>query len=188
MILAQSIPQEDVMKKSLIALALVASLAFAQEAAKKPEAKKSEAKMEMKGKSGDNMAMHDAFKSAGSLQWGAPPPGIPAGAQAAVMSGDPTKPGLFVVRLKAPAGAKIMPHWHPSDENVTLISGDFAVGMGDKLDEAAAHKMAPGDFVYLKAREHHYAIARTESVVEIAAMGPFKITYVNPSDDPRNKK
>lgn len=175
------------MKKLLIVLALVASLAVAQEM-KKQDAKKSETKSEMKAKDMGNMSMHDAFKSSGSLQWGPPPPGIPAGAQAAVLFGDPSKGGLFIVRLKAPAGAKIMPHWHPTGENVTLISGDFAVGMGDKLDEAAAHKMAAGDFVSLKAREHHYAIALTESVVQIQAMGPFQITYVNPSDDPRNQK
>lgn len=175
------------MKKGLIIVAVIASLAVAQEM-KKQDAKKSEVKTEMKAKGTDKMSMHDAFKAAGSLQWGPPPPGIPSGAQAAVLSGDPTKPGLFVVRLKAPAGAKIMPHWHPTDENVTLISGDFAIGMGDKLDDAAAHKMAAGDFVNLKAREHHYAMATTDSVVQISAMGPFQITYVNPSDDPRRKK
>lgn len=175
------------MKRVLIILAVIASLAVAQEM-KKQEAKKSEAKAEMKVAGSGKVSMQDAFKSAGSLTWGPPPPGIPSGAQAAVLSGDPTKAGHFIVRLKAPAGAKIMPHWHPTDENVTLISGDFSIGMGDKLDEAAAHRMAPGDFVNLKAREHHYGIAKTESVVQIEAMGPFQITYVNPNDDPRNKK
>jgi quercetin dioxygenase-like cupin family protein len=174
------------MKKSLIMIAIIASLAIAQET-KKHDSQKSGVKSEQ-GKSTEKAPSHSGFQAAASLQWGAPPPGIPEGAQAAVLSGDPTKPGAFTVRLKAPAGAKIMPHWHPTDENVTVISGDFAIGMGDKLDEASAHKMAPGDFVSLKAREHHYAIARTEAVVQIEGRGPFQITYVNPSDDPRNKK
>lgn len=168
------------MKKILIVFAVIASLAVAQEM-NTQDAKKSASKTQAMGHKSE-------FKASGSLEWGPPPPGIPAAAQAAVLMGDPTKAEHFIVRLKAPAGAKIMPHWHPTDENVTVISGDFAIGMGDKLDEAAAHKMAPGDFVSLKAHGHHYAIARTESVVQIEAMGPFQITYVNPSDDPRSKK
>ncbi|HUS18353.1 MAG TPA: cupin domain-containing protein [Terriglobales bacterium] len=177
------------MKKYLIAITLIASLAVAQEPMKKQDAKKSESKSEMKGKTMDHMSMsgHE-FKSASGLQWGPAPPGIPAGAQAAVLSGDPTKGGMFTIRLKAPAGAKIMPHWHPTDENVTIISGSFSVGMGDKMDEAAAHKMSAGDFVSLKAKQRHYAIANTEAVVQIEAKGPFQITYVNPNDDPRNSK
>lgn len=177
------------MKKALIVLTLVASLAAAQEATKKQDAKKSEAKHAMKDKSMEKMAMpaHD-FKSASGLQWGPAPPGLPAGAQVAVLSGDPTKPGPFTIRLKTPAGAKIAPHWHPSDERLTIISGDFYVGMGDKMDEAATHKMSPGDYVGLKAHQNHYGFTKSEMVVQIDSNGPFQITYVNPSDDPRNKK
>ncbi|HUR37182.1 MAG TPA: cupin domain-containing protein [Terriglobales bacterium] len=177
------------MNKFLIVVMLTACLAVAQSADKKQDAAKPTAKMAMKGKDMQKSAMsgHE-FQSANELQWGPAPAGLPEGAQVAVLAGDPGNPGRFTIRLKSPAGAKIMPHWHPADESVTLISGDFSVGMGDKMDEAGAHKMSAGDFVSLKARQHHYAIANTETVVQIESTGPFKITYVNPNDDPRNAK
>lgn len=73
------------------------------------------------------------------LKWGPVPPALPPGAQLAVLAGDPSKAGLFTLRLKAPDGYKIMPHWHPTDENVTVLQGNFAMGIGEKFDEAAAH-------------------------------------------------
>ena len=68
--------------------------------------------------------------NAADLKWGPAPPGLPAAVQATVLDGDPTKPGLFTVRLKAPDGTQIMPHWHPADEHVTVLSGALMVGMG----------------------------------------------------------
>ncbi len=75
--------------------------------------------------------------NAADLKWGPAPPGLPAAVQATVLDGDPTKPGLFTVRLKAPDGTQIMPHWHPADEHVTVLSGALMVGMGQKWDDAA---------------------------------------------------
>src|SRR5262249_4428521 len=71
------------------------------------------------------------------VKWGPVPPALPAGAQIAVLSGDPSKAEPFTIRLKAPDGYKIMPHWHPTDENVTVLEGTFAMGVGEKFDEAA---------------------------------------------------
>ena len=88
-----------------------------------------------------------------------------------------------MIRLKLPAGYKIMPHWHPTDELVTVISGEFAAGMGDKVDPNAK-AMGPGAFVSLPAKMHHYGVATKDTVVEVSSMGPFAITYVNPADDP----
>src|SRR5882724_1991229 len=65
------------------------------------------------------------------LQWGKPPPGLPPSIQAAVLDGDPTQPGWFIVRLRMPDGTQIRPHWHSKDEHVTVLSGHFGVGMGD---------------------------------------------------------
>src|SRR5262245_58725822 len=73
---------------------------------------------------------------AASLKWGDAPPSLPPGAKAAVVSGDPSKPGPFVVRLQVPSGYKIAPHWHPGDENVTVFSGTVAIGMGDTWDDS----------------------------------------------------
>jgi uncharacterized RmlC-like cupin family protein len=101
-----------------------------------------------------------------------------------VLSGDPGKTGPFTIRLKAPAGYKIPAHSHPTAERVTVISGDFHFGMGDKLDEAKAEKLGSGGFVDLPARMNHYAFMSTETVVQIDSEGPFAITYANPAEDP----
>jgi mannose-6-phosphate isomerase-like protein (cupin superfamily) len=116
--------------------------------------------------------------------WGPAPAVFPAGAKMAVMAGDPGKAALFTVRLDLPAGYKIAPHWHPTDEFVTVIQGTFLVGMGDKLDAAKTSKMQAGDFGTVGATMHHYAIAQGRTIVQVHAMGPFVLTYVNPADDP----
>jgi quercetin dioxygenase-like cupin family protein len=129
----------------------------------------------------------EVFVTPLELKWGPAPPVFEKGAQMAVVSGDPGKAAPFVVRLKVPAGYKINPHFHPTDENVTVISGTFALGMGDTFS-AAAMKTAPaGSFAVLPAQMHHYAMAKTPSVVQVHAMGPFVLTYVNPADDPSKR-
>jgi quercetin dioxygenase-like cupin family protein len=121
------------------------------------------------------------------VKWGPAPPALPAGAQFAVLSGDPSKAEPFTIRLKAPDGYKIMPHWHPTDENVTVLEGTFVMGVGEKFDEAAAHAMPVGSFVRMPKGTRHYAMAKGETVVQVHAMGPFVINYVNPNDDPRKQ-
>jgi len=122
--------------------------------------------------------------SADAVQWGPAPPSVPKGAQAAVLAGDPGKPGPFTIRLKLPSGYKVPAHQHPTAEAVTVISGEFNIGMGDKLDEAKAQKLGPGSFVDLPANMNHFAFATAETVVQINSTGPFAIKYVNPADDP----
>lgn len=119
------------------------------------------------------------------MKWMDAPSGLPAGEQIAVIKGDPTKPGPYIIRLKSPAGAKIAPHWHPTAENITILSGDFTAGTGDSYDEGAMKTFGPGSFITMPAHMHHYAGSKGDSVIQIEGMGPFKIFYVNPSDDPR---
>ena len=83
-----------------------------------------------------------------------------------------------------PAGYKIAAHKHPTSEAVTVISGTFNIGMGDKLDEAKAEKLTAGSFIYLPENMNHFAFVSTESIIQINSEGPFAITYVNPADDP----
>ena len=73
--------------------------------------------------------------SADQLKWGPAPPAVPKGAQIAILAGDPSKDGLYVYRVKVPAGYKVPPHIHPNDENVTVISGTLNIGMGGAFDE-----------------------------------------------------
>ena len=121
------------------------------------------------------------------LKWGPAPPVFEKGAEMAVVSGDPGQAGPFVVRLKAPAGFKVAPHWHPTDENVTVISGTFALGMGDKFDAAALKDLGPGGYGLMPAEMRHFAMAKTAVVVQVHGTGPFALTYVNPADDPSKR-
>jgi quercetin dioxygenase-like cupin family protein len=117
--------------------------------------------------------------------WGPAPPFLAKGAEFAVYQGDPGKAGVYTIRLKLPAGYVIAPHFHPTDEHVTVISGQFQVGMGDAVDQTKAETLGPGGFVTAPANVHHYAVAKEASIVQVHGMGPFAITYVNPEDDPR---
>lgn len=119
-----------------------------------------------------------------ALKWGAAPAIFPAGAKMAVLQGDPGKAELFTVRLDFPAGYIIAPHFHPTDEHITVISGTFLVGMGDKIDAAKMATLPVGGFVTAPAKMNHYAKANGRTVVQISAMGPFQMTYVNAADDP----
>src|SRR5262249_17082061 len=122
--------------------------------------------------------------NASQLEWMPAPNFVPEGAQLAVLSGDPSKDGLYVVRLKMPAGYKIPAHNHPTTEYVTVISGEVHLGMGDKLDPQKGVALTPGGFAEATAKMNHYAWAAQESVIQVHGQGPFAITYVNPADDP----
>jgi Cupin domain len=121
----------------------------------------------------------------GSIKWGDAPPSLPKGAKLAVLYGDPSKAGPFCIRLMAPAGYKIPPHWHSQAEALTVISGTFYLGMGDKMDATAAQPLKAGGFHYLPPKEHHFAFSKASSVVQVNGEGPFDITYINPADDPQ---
>ena len=118
------------------------------------------------------------------LKWGAAPPVFPHGSQMAVLSGDPSKTGEFVVRLRMPAGYRIPAHHHPTDEYVTVLSGDFSLGMGDKLDTAKGAALVPGGFAMAPAGMNHFAWTKGGAVVQVSGAGPFTMVYVNPADDP----
>jgi hypothetical protein len=117
------------------------------------------------------------------IKWGDAPPNLPKGAQLAVMSGDPSKKAPFTIRLKMPAGYKILPHWHTQDENLTVLSGAFALHMGDAMD-APAHELTAGAYHFLPGKMHHAAETKAETILQLHGMGPFDIHYLNPADDP----
>jgi quercetin dioxygenase-like cupin family protein len=92
-----------------------------------------------------------------------------------------------VIRVQAPAGYRVPPHWHPGDENLTILSGTVALGMGDAWDEKAMQTVTTGGVVVLPKDMHHSFLARTATDFQVHGAGPFGITYVNPADDPRKK-
>jgi hypothetical protein len=121
------------------------------------------------------------------IKWGPAPPSLPAGAKTAVLTGDPRKAGPYVIRVKLPDGYKVPPHWHPADENVTVLGGTFMVGKGEKFDADTCEALPPGSFVRMPKTMRHFAWAKGETIIQIHAMGPFEINYVNAADDPRKK-
>ena len=122
-----------------------------------------------------------------SLKWGPVPPVFPKGAEVAAVAGDPGQAGPFVIRLRLPAGYRVQAHTHPIDENVTVISGTFHMGMGEKFDEAKGTVLATGGFAKLPPGMAHYVWFTEPTILQVHGVGPFGITYVNPADDPSRK-
>ena len=118
------------------------------------------------------------------LVWGPVPPQFPAGDELAVMQGNPGGDGFYVLRVRMPGGYKIMPHWHPTAENVTVLSGTLHVAAGDKFDDKTGDTLGAGGYVSLPALMHHYAWSEGPTEIQIHGVGPFAIFYINPADDP----
>jgi quercetin dioxygenase-like cupin family protein len=116
--------------------------------------------------------------------WTPAPPVLPAGAEIAVLSGNPFAEGQFVMRLKLPAGYDVPAHIHSGDELITVISGEFNIGHGEDLDHDAGTLLTAGGFVELPAGHPHFAWTSSETVVQIHGPGPFDITYLDPADNP----
>lgn len=123
-----------------------------------------------------------------SIEWKSGPASLPAGAQMAALEGDFAKPAYFAVRLKLPAGYKVPAHYHPVQERVTVVEGSFLLGHGDKFDEAALKEYPAGSYLSMPKGMRHFAMAKTDCVIQLQTVGPWGITYVNPADDPRNQK
>ena len=122
------------------------------------------------------------------MKWGPAPPALPPGAQAAVLAGDPGKEGTFVIRAKLPAGYRVPPHWHPVDELRHRPLGHAAARDGRQVRRRVDAARCPPVPSSIAAKEmRHYVQAKGPTVIQVSAMGPFAITYVNPADDPRTK-
>jgi quercetin dioxygenase-like cupin family protein len=134
----------------------------------------------------DTMEGHSSV-SPQDIKWGPAPAMLPPGAEAAVLFGDPSKEGYFVLRLKFPAGYSVAPHTHPVDEVVTVISGTFYEGMGEMADPHKAQPWPAGSFFARPPGMAHYVFAEEETVIQISTVGPWGLTYVNPNDDPQQK-
>ena len=125
---------------------------------------------------------------ADKIKWQEGPPSLPKGAKIAVLEGDPAKEGPFVFRVKIPDGYRVPPHTHPKTERITVISGTFNVGMGDKFDQTATKPMPAGTYGYWPAGMKHFVWAKGETILQFHGMGPWSINHVNPNDDPRKPK
>jgi quercetin dioxygenase-like cupin family protein len=125
-------------------------------------------------------------KSGAAVKWGPGPAFLPRGAKFAVLEGDPGASGIYTIRLRLPNHYVIKPHFHPTDEEVTVLSGTLVVGMGDSVHSKGAQRLTAGGFITAPKDAHHFAVARGVTIVQVHGEGPFQITYVKPADDPRN--
>jgi hypothetical protein len=112
-------------------------------------------------------------------------PSLPAGAKLAIIEGPLNEATPFTFRLKFPANYQIPAHWHPAIEHVTVISGTFHMGVGDKLDPSHSKALSTGSVAIMQPKTHHFGWTKEETGVQVHGVGPWAITYVNPADDPR---
>lgn len=127
-----------------------------------------------------------SMQSGSQIVWGPAPDVLPPGAQFAVLQGDPGTVGaLFTIRLRFPNGYILPPHFHPSDEIVTVIGGEFLVGMGEDFAKLALTPFRAGDYGVMPSNMAHFAMAHGITEVQVHGIGPFALRYVHPGDDPR---
>jgi quercetin dioxygenase-like cupin family protein len=117
-----------------------------------------------------------------------PFPAFPPSVRLAVVAGEPSEPGLYTIRVKVPAGVKLMPHRHPEDRIYTVISGVFYIGLGDEFDETKMLEFPPGSVIVLPGNTSHFHWARSgEYVTQVTAMGPLGLEYLDRRNDPREQ-
>ena len=124
--------------------------------------------------------------SPNDLKW-SDVPSLPPGAKIAVIEGPISEAVPFTFRLKFPANYQIPAHWHPAVERVTVLSGTFNMGVGDKLDTGKSMSLPPGSIMIMQPKTNHFAWTQEEVVVQLSGTGPWGVTYVNRADDPRKK-
>ena len=135
----------------------------------------------------DEDSMEAQLFAPDAVAWSSGPPSLPPGAEMAVLEGDPTREGPFVMRLRLPNDYVIPAHTHPKTERLTVIAGTFHIVMGDNLDRKKAEAMPAGSFGYWAAGMKHLVWAEGETIVQLHGMGPWQINYLDPKDDPRKQ-
>ena len=136
----------------------------------------------------DTQTAHANLYPPAEIQWKDGPPSLPPGAKIAVLEGDPTKEGMFVMRVRVPEGFHIPAHTHPKPERVTVIQGTFKLAMGDNPQQADARILPAGTYGVWPPGMVHAVWIEGDTIVQFHGMGPWVINYVNPADDPRNAR
>jgi quercetin dioxygenase-like cupin family protein len=121
------------------------------------------------------------------LSWVPASPRIPAGAKMFVLEGDPRKPGPFTMRVSFPDGYRIAPHFHPTAERVTVLQGTYRWGVGEKFEAAALKSLPAGSYAVMPTGTPHFVEAKGPTVTQVSGLGPWKVIYVNPADDPETR-
>lgn len=122
-----------------------------------------------------------------NLTWRPASSKLPPGAQFARLVGDPNAGEPYAFRAKLPDGYRVPPHWHPMDENVTVIKGVFSLGFGTRIDSMKMRDLPAGSYTVLPKEVPHYNIMKGETILQFHGIGPYDITYVSAADDPSRK-
>jgi quercetin dioxygenase-like cupin family protein len=133
-------------------------------------------------------AAHMIVAHAAELEWKDGPGSLPPGAQSVLLEGSPAEAGPLTLRLRLPANYRIPPHFHSAIEHVTVLSGTFHMGTGERIDASQATALPVGSFTVVPVGQPHYAYAGAEPVIiQLHSTGPWDVTYLNPTDDPRKR-
>jgi quercetin dioxygenase-like cupin family protein len=112
---------------------------------------------------------------------------FPPSVRLAVIAGQPSQPGPYMIRVKVPGGVKLMPHRHSEDRIYTVISGVFYIGVGEEFDSDKLEAYPPGAVIVLPSHTPHFHWAKSgEYISQVTAMGPLGFEYVDSKDNPRN--
>ncbi len=129
---------------------------------------------------GKGMGMGMTAMNKEDIKWMDTEAPFPKGAKTAVMQGDPSKPGIFTVRMKAPANYKVPAHWHSKDENLTVLSGTLYFGEGDNMKmQGAVHAIKAGGFHHVPAKTPHYVFTKAPVLLQVTGEGPFDMNYID---------
>ncbi len=134
----------------------------------------------------DRGPAHPIMHPVDAIPWKKNPPTLPPGVEVALLEGILEEPGFLAMRLKMPDGYVLPPHWHPHVERVTVISGTLRLGRGEEVDREKTHELPAGSYSSMPPETPHFGIAVGDTIVQLNAVGPWEINYVNSGDDPRN--
>jgi hypothetical protein len=113
---------------------------------------------------------------------------FPPSVRLAVIVGQPSQPGPYVIRVKVPHGVMLMPHKHPEDRVYTVMSGIFYIGLGEQFDGEKVQAFPAGSVIVLPGDIYHFHWAKSgEYVTQVTAIGPLGLEYEDAHDDPRSK-
>jgi hypothetical protein len=116
-------------------------------------------------------------------------PAFPPSVRLAIIFGHPAEAGPYLIRVKVPAGVRLMPHRHPEERIYTVMSGVFYIGTGERFDPDRLTAYPPGSVIFLPCDTPHFHLARSgEYITQVMGLGPLGIEYLDPRDDPREAR
>ncbi len=98
----------------------------------------------------------------------------------AVLYGDPSSEGHYVMRLKLPPNFEGRPHTHGGTEIVSVHSGTLLLAYGEDLSHEAAKSFGPGSFIVLPVGTKMRGFTGDDEVVlDIQGQGPATTQYLD---------